>query len=88
VTLDIAAQIGISVLGVAAIILVARKNKWGFVCGLLTQPFWYITSWTHQQWGIFIISFAYTVSWSYGFYLWFLKTNQAQPKVEPLSISD
>jgi len=42
--LDTISQIGIFIFGVLGIILVARKNKWGFVFGLLSQPFWYITA--------------------------------------------
>ncbi len=41
---DIIAQVGIVIFGAIAIILVAKKNKWGFVVGLLSQPFWFITS--------------------------------------------
>jgi nicotinamide riboside transporter PnuC len=37
--LDVIAQIGITILGVTTILLVAKKNKWGFVFGLLSQPF-------------------------------------------------
>jgi len=46
-------QIAIFILGAEAIILVAKKNKWGFVAGLLSQPFWFITSYINKQWGIF-----------------------------------
>jgi hypothetical protein len=66
-------QIAIFILGTAAIVLVAKKNKWGFVAGFLAQPFWYITSWENKQWGIFFVSFIYTISWSYGIYEWFYK---------------
>ena len=34
--LDTIAQVGIAFFGILAIILVARKNKWGFVFGLLS----------------------------------------------------
>ncbi|MCX6799315.1 MAG: NUDIX domain-containing protein [Candidatus Diapherotrites archaeon] len=34
------AQVGITILSPWAMLLVARKNKWGFVVGLLSQPFW------------------------------------------------
>ena len=71
--IDIIAQIGIAIFGVTAIILVAKKNKWGFVFGLLSQPFWYITSYMNKQWGVFFLSFVYTASWCYGVYEWFFK---------------
>jgi nicotinamide riboside transporter PnuC len=70
---DIISQIGITFFGVIAVILVAKKNKWGFVFGLLSQPFWFITSYLNQQWGIFFLSIVYTLSWLFGIYEWFFK---------------
>ena len=70
---DIIAQVGITIFGVAAIILVAKKNKWGFVLGLISQPFWLITSWINQQWGVFFLSILYAFSWALGIYEWFFK---------------
>jgi nicotinamide riboside transporter PnuC len=71
--IDTVIQVGIFVFGALAIILVARKNKWGFVIGLLSQPFWFITSYQNKQWGVFLVSIIYTFSWIYGIYLWFYK---------------
>jgi nicotinamide riboside transporter PnuC len=71
--LDVIAQIGISVLGITAIILVSRKNKWGFVFGLLSQPFWFTTAYLNSQWGVFFLSLIYTGSWAYGIWEWFFK---------------
>lgn len=36
---DLVLQIILAFLSISAIILVARKNKWGFVFGLASQPF-------------------------------------------------
>jgi nicotinamide riboside transporter PnuC len=71
-------QIAIFILGSLAIILVARKNKWGFVIGLISQPFWFITSYNSKQWGIFFVSFIYAISWCYGIYEWFFKEKQTK----------
>ena len=71
--LDTIAQIGVSTFGITAIILVARKNKWGFVFGLLSQPFWFITSILNRQWGVLFLSIIYTGTWIYGIYEWFYK---------------
>jgi nicotinamide riboside transporter PnuC len=71
--LDLIANIGVAIFGITAIILVAKKNKWGFVVGLISQPFWLITSYLHQQWGVFILTVVYVFTWSYGIYEWFLK---------------
>ncbi len=70
---DAVSQVAILILGAGAIILVAKKSKWGFVAGLLSQPFWYITSFIHHQWGVFLVSFIYTLSWLFGIYEWFFK---------------
>lgn len=72
-TLDLVAQFAIPLFGIAAIFLVARKNKWGFILGLAVQPFWFITSYQNEQWGVFVSSIAYTVSWGFGIYNWFRK---------------
>jgi len=72
-TLDLIAQIGITIFGVSAIILVARKNKWGFALGLASEPFWIITSYLNKQWGVLLLSIIYIFSWGYGVYNWFYK---------------
>ena len=70
---DIIAQIGITIFGLLGIILVAKKIKWGFVFGFLSQPFWFLTAYLNEQWGVFILSLAYTFSWCLGIYEWFFK---------------
>jgi len=77
---DTIAQIGLAIFGVTAIILVAKKNKWGFVFGLLSQPFWFISSFTNKQWGIFLLNIIYSFSWSYGIYVWFFKNKKTHKK--------
>jgi len=71
--LDSIAQIGIAVFGLIAIFLVSRKNKWGFVFGMISVPFWFATSLINKQWGIVLLNVAYTATWIYGFYFWFFK---------------
>lgn len=72
--LDAIAQGGITVFGLLAITLVARKNKWGFVFGCLAQPFWFFTAYVNEQWGIFFISVAYAGIWMYGVWKWFFRS--------------
>ncbi len=72
-SLDLISQIGIAIFGVAAIILVARKNKWGFVLGLASQPFWILTAYENKQWGIQLLNVIYVFTWAYGIYEWFYK---------------
>ncbi len=70
---DTIAQIAIFFFGVASIILVARKSKWGFVLGFVAQPFWFITSYLNHQWGVLLVTIVYTFAWIYGIYQWFYK---------------
>jgi nicotinamide riboside transporter PnuC len=70
---DFIAQIGVTVFGVTAIILVSRNNRWGFVIGLISQPFWLLTSFINKQWGVFFLTVIYVFSWSYGIYQQFYK---------------
>ena len=66
-------QFCIFLFGVTSIVLVSKKNKWGFVVGLCSQPFWLLNSFINKEWGIFLVSIAYTISWSYGIYEWFFE---------------
>lgn len=73
---DKISQIGIAIFGISAVILVAKKNKWGFVLGLLSQPFWLITSFINKQWGVFLLSIIYVGSWVLGIYEWFFRNKK------------
>lgn len=76
-SLDTIAQIGVTIFGVSAIILVAKKNRWGFVLGLVSQPFWIVTSYLNRQWGVLLLSTIYIGSWAYGIYEWFFKNKKS-----------
>lgn len=76
---DIISQIGIFVFGTSAIFLVSKKNKWGFILGMLSQPFWYVTAFKNDQWGIFFMNIVYTITWGIGIYEWWIKDSK-KPK--------
>jgi nicotinamide riboside transporter PnuC len=78
--LDFVSQALIFTLGITSIILVARKNKWGFIAAIVVQPFWIFSSYRSGQWGIFLVSFVYTGSWIYGAYRWFAEDRRAKEK--------
>lgn len=65
-------QVGIFIFGMAAIVLVndprPSVRRWGPVCGLAAQPFWFQATYAAEQWGIFACSFVYAASWARGFY--------------------
>ncbi len=79
--LDLISQFAIPILGTLAIILVAKKNKWGFVIGLISQPFWIITSYVNEQWGVFFFSIIITGSWILGIYEWFFKEEKTKESI-------
>lgn len=62
-------QLMIAIFGGLAIYLVGRKDKYkkyGYISGLLSQPFWLYTSFVNKQWGIMVLSLWYTYSWANG----------------------
>ena len=68
--MDIASQAAIFVGAIGALTL-GSGSGWGFVIGLACQPFWYYTTYTHKQWGVFAASVLYTIGWSMGAYRFF-----------------
>lgn len=77
---DYLSQIVIVVLGPLSVFLTARKNGWGFVVGLASQQFWFITTYQHQQWGVMGITVLYCFIWVYGIWNWFVGNAQASAK--------
>jgi len=70
------AQIMIILLGGVAIWLVGRLEhwqRWGYIAGFLSQPFWFWTAIQHDQWGIFCLSVWYTYAWSMGIWNYWIK---------------
>lgn len=78
-TIDAVSQVFIGIFSLLAIFLVGRKNKWGFVCGLLQQPFWFTTTILNGQWIIVALNVVFTLTWTYGFYEWWIK-KKPKPK--------
>jgi len=71
-------QIAIFITGISAVWLSQdRKSavrKYACLFGLAGQPFWMYSSYQADQWGVFILSFFYTVAWAKGFYLFWIKS--------------
>jgi len=68
-------QLGIAIFGISGVWLVndprPSVSRYGCLCGLAAQPFWYLTAWEHGQWGIAVVSVFYTWSWARGvWYRW------------------
>ena len=75
-TIDIVCQIMLGVFGVTAIWFVGRKEtwrRWGYVCGLCAQPFWFYSTIKNEQWSMVLLSVIYTCLWVQGFYNHWIK---------------
>jgi hypothetical protein len=65
-------------------------RKYSSIFGLLGQPFWFYASFTHQQWGSFIIGFFFTALWLKNFHSYWInpKPERMKPKEYHFLIMD
>lgn len=63
-------QFWIPCCSIPAAMLVARKNRWAPVFGLLSQPAWYYSTITTEQWGTLALCVFYTYAWAETTYRW------------------
>jgi hypothetical protein len=78
-------QIAIFIFGASAIYLVSRDDKfqkWGYIMGLLGQPFWIYVTFTNDQWGILAMTIAYTLSWCNGIWNHWIKPYLRKDKLK------
>jgi len=70
-------QIALGVTGVVAIFLSQSRQesyrKWACIFGLIGQPFWFYTTYIHEQWGVFALCFFYAAAWMKGLYTNWIK---------------
>lgn len=61
------AQLGISIFGLAAFLLVTQESRraqmWGTIFGLLSNPFWWLMVVTTEQWLTVPVHLGYTWAW-------------------------
>lgn len=69
--ISIIVQVFIAILGVTGIYLAndhrPHLRRYACLFGLAAQPFWFVSSWMTEQWGIFGLCFLYTWAWFKGF---------------------
>lgn len=51
----------------------ASVRRWASIVGLLGQLFWFYSTFTASQWGMFAVTCGFTISYGRGFYLGWLK---------------
>lgn len=69
----------IAILGTVTIWVLAQKKpwaKWGFVVGLIAEPFWLYTAWTTKQWGIVAMVFVYAICYIIGIRNYFYRNKK------------
>ena len=75
-------QIGITLFSCAAIGLLAQKKpwaRWGYIVGILGQPFWFYATWVNAQWGIVLVTCWFTFSYGQGIWnFWINKEPKEQ----------
>jgi hypothetical protein len=48
-----------------------RVRRWGCIIGLIGQPAWFWSTWSHAQWGMFAVTVGYTAAFLRGVWvLW------------------
>ena len=77
ISLDVISQAAILMTCMSSIMLVndprPRVQRFACIFGLISEPFWYYTTITHHQWGLFAASIVYTFAWGRGFFNNWLK---------------
>ena len=80
------AQIGIALFGVIAVWLSqsAKESQRRYAClfGLASQPFWFWSAYSAEQWGIFALCVLYAASWLRGFRQHWLNRSAAASHAE------
>ncbi len=67
---------GIFIFGSLGLLLVALKNKWGFVIGLIGQSLFLIAAYADKQRGLLVFSIVQICVWIFGIYYWFYKNKK------------
>lgn len=77
--LNTISQVAIFIFGGLAIWFVGRKEdwkKWGYICGLLSQPFFFYATIYNEQWGMTILNVVYLYGWCQGIYNYWIKNEK------------
>jgi hypothetical protein len=72
-------QLGIFIFGIPAIWFAGRREswrRWGYILGLLGQPFWFWETISREQWVIAALCCAYTYSWAQGIWNYWVKAGR------------
>ncbi|MCY1542795.1 hypothetical protein D9M68_785620 [compost metagenome] len=83
------AQIGIALFGVIAVWLsqAASEDQHRYAClfGMASQPFWFYSAYSAEQWGILGLCVLYAASWLRGFNQHWLRPWRARANAEEVA---
>ncbi|WP_234197089.1 hypothetical protein [Pseudacidovorax sp. NFM-22] len=48
------------------------RSRWACLFGLASQPFFLLSTWRAEQWGMFLLAILYTAAWSKGAWSYWL----------------
>ena len=77
-------QAVITLSSIAALVLVMQSTpvrRWGPVVGLVGQPAWLFSTWAHGQFGMFLVSGAFTAIYVWGVWRDWVEPLFEQPEV-------
>lgn len=81
-------QFAIMLCGASSVWLMSRREhwrRWGYIIGLVAQPFWFIETISKGQYLIALISCWYTYSWAMGVWNYWIKSQEQAPVIEGAS---
>ncbi len=82
---EVISQILLVITGASAIWFLSRKEewkRWGFIVGILGQPFWLYSTIKAEQWGIVALTIFYTYSFGQGIYFYWIKSKKDERERE------
>lgn len=85
-------QWGIALFGIAAIVLSQDPNpvrqRYACLFGLAGQPFWFYAAWHSQQWSIGFLTVLYTLAWSRGLWMQWLRPGKHSTVTQETAASE
>lgn len=76
-------QIMLFISGASSIWFLSRTEewkRWGFIIGILGQPFWLYSAIHNKQIGIVVLTLFYTYSFAQGIYFYWIKPKKDENK--------
>lgn len=76
--MEIVSNLGIMFFGGLGVYLLSRDDdwfRWGYISGMLSQPFWFYIAISTMQIGVIVMACWFTFCWGRGIYNYWIKEN-------------